>query len=370
VVTVVSAIFILLASIIYRNSIVYMEQFILKGAVIDYQQLHDRACRLQALGLPIKLELHTFGQRDILNVASRAKSLFHIRSLREQFGQCEFIVHVPYQDVNQITREWFDVAQLEASLAFAEEIDAHAVVLHRYWALSYKDAPLRMGREAASAAFFEVVCTLATRYPKIMLLVENMGFYWTLPRDGEHFLVGPLDHFFPWEVTEFRQQLSKTVHTNIVPFIDVAHATLSANMFNLLRCNYNQFRNDPRFRSITDEDLQHCDYLHPFDFVDHQMDCLHISDSWLLSPAQLQQPWQSNDSSLVRWLTSECLTVGEGNLPWQRLISQLSQHPQPTKLVMEVDPGEGDNFQNNGAQSLSVTRLQQLRSTLDNTEGE
>ncbi|MEP3669606.1 MAG: hypothetical protein ABJN42_23065, partial [Roseibium sp.] len=58
-------------------------------------------------------------------------------------------------------------------------------------------------------------------------------------------------------------------------------------------------------------------------------------------------------------LTSEGLELGTGNLPFQSLPEQLANGSAPTTLLLEVDPGKGDNYADNYAQCRSLKYLRQ-----------
>src|SRR3546814_15208384 len=65
-------------------------------------------------------------------------------------------------------------------------------------------APRAVDKASAEIAFNEVIRDLADAASGKRLLVENVGHYSLLPRDGRNYLSGPLDHFFPWEIARFR----------------------------------------------------------------------------------------------------------------------------------------------------------------------
>ncbi|HEV7371466.1 TIM barrel protein [Arenibaculum sp.] len=329
-----------------------MPAFSLKAAAIDYGQLEDRSRRLARLGLPVTLELHTFGGRDVDSQDGRRAALANLARLRDAFGEVAPTVHVPYQSVERVTREDFDEAQVERSVAFAREAGAHAVVVHRYWGLVFGDAPPRSTRAEATAGFNEAITRLARAAGDVRLLVENVGHYSLLPRDGRHILSGPLDHFFPWEIAAFRAHVEAERLANVGVFVDVAHATLSANLFNVRRARGAPVP-DRRFDWITDDDLDRTDTLHPFDFVDPAMDYLHVSDSRLLAGHEWRAP---DEPLLVEATCSEGMEVGTGNLPWAALPARLGGGARAT-LVLEVEPGPGDSHVSNGAQERSLRHL-------------
>lgn len=332
-----------------------MPNFYLKGAGRDLEQLADRAARLQRLGLPIRLELHTFGASDVDTAGERARVQSNLRRLREKFGPLELLIHVPLQKVPVVTRMNYDSEQVSQSLALAQDLQAHAVVMHRYWGLTLGDASPRCSRDEAIAGFNATVIELSREAGAITLLVENVGHYSLLPRDGHHYLCGPLDHFFPWEIAEFHSFLEANGLHNVAVLIDVAHATLSTNMFNIRR-RLPSIRTDPRFRWILEEDLARARALHPFDFMDPRIRYLHVSDSCLLSEAELCAP-RLPAEVLTAAICTEGLEVGRGNLPWRQLPIHV---PHSASIVLEVDPGTGETHSKNGAQERSLVALQNL----------
>jgi hypothetical protein len=326
----------------------------LKAAVADYDQLRGRAADLDGLGLPIRLELHTFGGRDVDDPKGFDRALEQIARLRSEFEVTSLVVHVPLQSVPVVTRLAFDTAQCSRCIAFAIAAGASAVVLHRYYALVYGAEPARIGSKAeAEAGFEEITRGLAEEAGDMPLRVENVGHYSLLPRDGRSFLTGPLDHFFPWEVARFRDFTAKAGLTSVKPFIDVAHATLSANLFNRARARRDEVRDDPRFVWITDEDLDQAQWLDPFDFVDVGMDYLHVSDAVQLDSASCASAGL-DEAILTRSIVSEGLELGTGNLPFATLPARFGT---TGTLVLEVDPAPGESHTGNGAQRRSAERL-------------
>ncbi len=321
----------------------------LKGALADPAQLADRLARLAALGLPARLELHVSRADDFLGEGER-----RVRQLRAEAGDpVELLVHIPPQSVPVVTRTAFDAGQVAATLAFAQAVGAGAVVMHRYHGLALGSAPAHGTRAEAEAAFNEAVRDLARQAPDVTLLVENLGHYHLAPRGGGAYLSGPLDHFFPWEIAAFQDYAARERLDNVRVLVDVAHATLSANMFNLRR-HRPEAAADDRFRWITDADLQRAATLHPFDFVLPGIGHLHVSDSVLLTSADWAG-WPANDR-LAAALTAEGMEVGTGTLPWTALPNRFGAEASPL-LVMEVEPGPGESHRANAAQERSARRL-------------
>ncbi len=327
-----------------------MVSYALKGAVIDYPQLEGRARFLAGEGLPLCLELHTFGARDLHHPAGRAESLANVVRLREEFGPAELTVHIPFQIIGTVTSRNFDDDQVADTLAFAEECGARRIVMHRYWGMNYGNRPPRSDRETATAGFSEAVRALARQAPDIALFVENIGHYFLASGKPEEFIAGPLDHFFPWEIDAFRADMASHDVGNVFPFVDVAHATLSSNLFNHTRRHRKRTKDDPRYSAILDSDLDRTGRLHPFDFVDGAMPWLHVSDSFIIDePLPPDLPRAG--------LTSEGLELGTGTLPFEDLPARLGGATANTVLLLEVEPGKHDNYVQNAAQCRSLDYL-------------
>ncbi|WP_349360708.1 hypothetical protein [Stappia sp.] len=331
-----------------------MPGYALKAAAMEAAQLTDRAEALAGMGLPVRLELHTFGPRDIEDRATRRRCLENVERLRASHGPLDLTVHVPLQKVARVTESAFDADQVEDALRFAEEARVPRVVVHRYWGLVQGGAPQRIDRAEATAAFNAEIARLARLAPDSLLLVENVGHYSLLPRDGTSYLAGPLDHFFPWEIADFRAFVAAEGLTNVAPFVDTAHATLSANLFNWRRAYPAHTKDDPRFGAVLDSDLERAERLHPFDFVDGDMPWLHVSDSIFYA-----DPGRAGPGIPLDALISEGLEVGAGNLPWADFPDRLGRDAD-TCLVLEVEPGEGESHRANLAQARSLKRLRGL----------
>ncbi|MEE3624950.1 hypothetical protein UCD39_13255 [Nitrospirillum sp. BR 11752] len=331
-----------------------MPNLVLKAAVADYGQLAARAAYLVARGRPVRLELHTFGERDVTSAAGLALARRNVARLRDAFPVDGLIVHIPPQSVPLVTRVGFDADQCRHTLAFASEIGAEAVVLHRYFDMVFGQAPPRArDRDEAAQGFEEAVRDLARLAGGMRLLVENVGHYSLLPRDGRSYMTGPLDHFFPWEIQRFREVVARHGLTGVEPFIDVAHATLSANLFNRRRAQPRLTDGDARFGWITTDDLDRAHWLEPFDFVDERMSYLHVSDAIRLDERACADPGL-DAATLVRALSSEGLELGAGNLPFADLPARFGTDGD---VVLEVEPAAGEDHVANGAQLRSLEAL-------------
>jgi Xylose isomerase-like TIM barrel len=335
-----------------------MVDFSLKAAAIDPMQLEARAQAMSASGLPICLELHTFGARDIDVPDTFERAVANVDRLKQAHPVDALVVHVPLQSVPVVTARDFDIDQCLRGIEFADRIGAKAIVLHRYWALVFGENPRQsIDKRTAEAAFNEVVKSLARAANGKRLLVENVGHYSLLPRDGKSYLAGPLDHFFPWEIARFRAFVQQEKLDNVEPFIDVAHATLSANLFNRKRAAPpGSLLNDPRFVGIDESDLDEAEWLNPLDFVDDPMPYLHASDAIVLERDQIARA-DFSDAELTRSIVSEGLEIGEGSLPFDRLPAFFGQ---TGTIVLEVDPARGETHVENRAQCRSLEALRRI----------
>src|SRR3546814_20167313 len=128
-------------------------------------------------------------------------------------------------------------------------------------------APRAVDKASAEIAFNEVIRDLADAASGKRLLVENVGHYSLLPRDGRNYLSGPLDHFFPWEIARFRDFVRQAGFDHVEPFVAVAPAALSSHLFNRKRVAYSTLRDAPRFALISEENIQAVEVLHPYEFL-------------------------------------------------------------------------------------------------------
>lgn len=333
-----------------------MPSFALKAALADYAQLDARASFLDRSRRPVRLELHTFGARDLDSPTGLSTARANIARLTDSYFVASLVVHVPVQSVALVTTTDFDAGQCERAIAFAQEIGAEAVVLHRYFGLVAGDAAPRVASRAEAAdAFNDILRGLARGAGGVRLLVENIGHYWILPR-GQAYLSGPLDHFFPWEIVAFREFLRREHLAGVEPFVDIAHATLSANMFNRRRRQPGLTARDPRFAWITEDDLQRAERLTPLDFVEAAMPYLHVSDALFLAEADCRRA-DLPEATLTDAITREGLEIGAGNLPFAHLPPRVGT---AANLVLEVEPGPDETHVSNGAQLRSLERLERL----------
>jgi len=234
--------------------------------------------------------------------------------------------------------------------------DAEGIVLHRYWALVGAGEWSRLPKDEAEDAFGEEMRHVGRELGRRIGWVENLGFFWLRPREAGRYLAGPLDHFLPWEVERFTKFLDRERIANLRPMLDIAHAAITANMFNLLRKHFSRMRHDPRFQGITAEDLSQRARLTPYDFLRSEPRYLHLSDALFVGYRTSQ-----TSATLAQALTSESLPVGAGNLDFRQVITRLARSSGPNRVVIgEIDPADGQSYHRNVAQEAAVRAWRRL----------
>lgn len=336
----------------------------MKGAVLYENQLLDRSRKFNTLGLPILIELHTFGKSDLDSNDGFKKCVENCDKIKREY-EVNFVVHVTPQDPEIVTRKKFDLEQVLRTIEFAQIIDSKEVVLHRYYGFK-KDSNGLMPKSEAEQEFNEIILNISRMYGGVAMHIENFGFVWLPPVEKEIYLVSPLDHFFPWEIKRFQEFLKEQNITNVTPMVDIAHATLSSNMFNLLRTNYNRFRVDPRFANITEEDLDQKRILEPYEYIRSGIQYYHISDAIFANEGfdfeSVDVEGHINKNLLV-WLTTESKPLGKGNLDFKRLMEIIGgNRAENLILTAEIDPGEGSTYDDNKSQEEAIKILRNLES--------
>lgn len=341
----------------------------MKGAAGSMRQLHDRAERLTRLGLPVIIELHTFGPGDLYDERDFAASAAVVARLRGQYP-ARLFVHVPYQQLAVVLTKPFDRDQVLRTVEFAHAVDAEGIVIHRYFGLVRGGEAVEIPRAEAEQRFEHEVVQISRALDGRLGFVENLGFFWLRPTSTTRYLTSALDHFFPWEAARFRRFLHLEQILNVHPMVDVAHATLSANMYNALRSHPGRFRDDPRFQGITDDDLERVAWLSPYDFLAVQPPYLHVSDAIYLSQDEIgglpEQPEARAAELINTAATSEALPLGAGNLDITAVLRQLAGQPGPHPLVIaEIDPSDGQSHDANAAQEAAVRQFVELAASID-----
>jgi hypothetical protein len=270
-------------------------------------------------------------------------------------------VHVPYQDPEVVTSRPFDREQVRRTAELADALDAEAIVVHRYWALTGPGASSQTPRHEAEAAFDEEMLRLSRNARRQLILVENLGHFWLEPRSLGRYLAGPLDHFFPWEMERFATYMRDHGASNVVPMVDIAHACITANMFNLMRQHFSTLRHDQRFQGITAPDLDQRRWLTPYDYVDGTPRYFHGSDAIFIGTGETTLQSVDTRADLLTLLTSEAMPVGRGNLDFSALVDRWLRLPAPEPLVIaEVNPDAGQTHERNGAQEDAIRRWRWL----------
>lgn len=316
-----------------------MTVFALKAAGRSPEQLADRAAQCSTAGIPAAIELH-LGSLDDLSRPDEiaANCLAH--------PGCRWSVHFPLFDQG---RRWiFDMAttadeDIRRACGLCVRIGARELVVHRTWGLGGD-------RDGAECSFLEAArrWTAISRREGVRIIYENNGFFWLPASMGGGFQTGPLDHFFPWDMRRFREaQGGAWAHVGIA--LDLAHAVLSVNMFNMLQA-HPQLGGDPRFANIRGADLAQAGRLSLADFLLDFIDYLHVSDALV---------WREYDGlqGLDAHLKSEGMPLGDGNIDYRTLAPRLLSGTKI--LVMEIEPPDGDH-RRNSSQGRAVSRLLDL----------
>jgi hypothetical protein len=345
-------------------------QFAMKAATASEEQVCDRMLQFTALALPVILELHTEGAElsDPLAAEHCRRRMQRIRDRHE----ADFVVHVPYQRPVVVLRRTFDEEQVRQAIEYAGSIGALGVVLHRYFGLVERGERLWIQRDEAEEAFNEQIALLAREYPDAELFVENLGFFWLRPRDSGSYLLSSLDHFFPWEMERFQRFFADRCLNNVRPMVDIAHAAISANAFNLARRSGN-IREHHLFANVLTDDLDRVSSLSPYDFLTPEIIYAHISDA-LFVPFDHWTGELLTKSFIEKMLTSEGLPLGRGNLDVGTIVGRLASHSRlaPPLLVAEIEPEDG-NHERNTWQGRAIRMMQRFASNLNekaNTDAE
>ncbi|MDD5656545.1 MAG: TIM barrel protein [Elusimicrobia bacterium] len=315
-----------------------MTIFALKAAARFPAQLRDRMEQFRRLELPAHVELHLCGLGELGSDMDPA-----VTNCRA-FPGCRYSVHFPLFDAGR--GYIYDMAsagdeELRRACGFCARVGARELVMHRSWLIP------RLPKRDAEEEFLRKALRWASigRDEGIRILLENWGFVWLPESQGGGCRVSPLDHFFPWEMRRFREALGTDGWRYCGIVLDIAHAVLSANMFNMLQ-THPELNRDERFANITVEDLAHAQKLAAADFLFDFIDYAHVSDAWV---------WNRDDGlDMERYLYREGLPLGSGNLDYVTLAGSLLRGDRT--LVMEIEPPDG-NHERNVHQGDAVRRL-------------
>lgn len=315
-----------------------MFKYAMKAAGSSAAQIGDRVRKFDQMSIEPMIELHLFGLEELY-----AQRGVVVRNCAE-YPQAEYIVHYPVSDAK--TGYLFDMyndesSHIRAALALCEEIGSRSLVLHRCFGFN-KGIP----KSEATRRFYDKVSDIDRLAKKsgVATLFENYGFVWLSAQMGGGFVSSPLDHFFPWDIEEFDRVVKSRGLRNTASLIDIAHATLSSNMFNMLK-HHSSLRTDRRFDSISDTDLSMRGVLYPGDFVVESVGWYHVSDSFLWEPSDGMAQQQ-------RYLTTEGLPLGKGNIDCEAMFRDLNGDKV---MVMEIEP-ENRDYENNASQMDAIRR--------------
>lgn len=309
----------------------------MKAAARSKPQIADRVRGFGTLGINPIVELHLFGSADVFG-PDRNETIRNCRS----FSGCEYIVHFPILDpgAGYIYDPYNDEKEkLMSVLDFCKEIEAQRVIMHRCFGFNREVDKLE-----AEEKFLDRIAewNRLTEGADMLMLIENYGFVWLPDGFDVDYITSPLDHFFPWDLIEFRENLVERGFHNVGILLDVAHAVLSSNMFNMLKI-HPELRNDGRFRNIGDNDLSKRGHLSAGDFVLDFIDYFHVSDSFV---------WNEEDGigDIKKYLYSEGLPIGGGSIDYRSFFKKADRDKT---MIMEIDPANGD-YANNTSQVEAI----------------
>lgn len=299
----------------------------MKAAPLYSEQLSDRFSRFADLPVKPVIELHLFGRKDVFDEGNFKRCVDNCLRFN-----AVFYVHFPILDPEGFGV--YDPARHEDSffekvVDFSRNIDAKGIIMHRVYGVG-----MGLPRQEAVSRFNRKVLEWAKVAYPTQVYFENYSLIWLPDGFAEKFVVSPLDHFFPWEIREFRDFIKENKINNASVMIDVAHTAISSNMFNFLRYNRDLGR-DPRFANILPEDLDKSEFLKPGDFLTAgSAPYLHVSDSFLAADIK------NDKHPIERYLFAEGLPLGSGNLLYQDILKLI---PDGSTLIMEINPVDGDH---------------------------
>lgn len=317
---------------------VFVPRYVMKAAGLAPAQLTDRIEKLAELGLPREIELFLFGLDDIY---ARADEL---ATNCKAWPNCRYIVHFPIIDSK---RQYIFDAYLPQddhivkALELCGRIGSKELVLHRAFAFGV-DIP----RQEAEEIFLESSKrwdSLAKNYG-VKILIENCSFAWFDNEFVSPYVVGPIDHFFPWEIKRFMEATERFKMHNSLILLDLAHAAIASNMFNIAR-HKREYRGDRRFSNILDSDLDSSKWLAPADFMIPGISYFHVQDSYL---------WKKGEPfDEAKYMMTENLALGDGDMDFGAFKKKLKGDET---LIFEINDPSGDHC-NNKAQADSIRRF-------------
>lgn len=305
----------------------------MKAAADSIAQIRDRISKFNILRLRPVIELFL---RGLKYMDGHCKA--EIAKICSQFPECQFFVHFPIASSKD--RYIFDPhnketnAQIRLALDFCCFIGSKALITHRCFGFN-----TCMGKRIAQQEFAErIICwDKMARERNIRIFIENYGFVWLPKGFAKHFISSPLDHFFPWEIANFHEEviLGRNAR-NIGIVLDLAHAVLSSNMYNFIK-EYPHLRGDARFSNISDEDLSRVNHLCCEDFIFDFIDYFHVSDAFV---------WKKNQglNNINKFIFSEGLPIGTGNIDYRNIFRMIAN--KQATLIMEINSTSEDEENN------------------------
>jgi sugar phosphate isomerase/epimerase len=309
----------------------------MKAAPYYPDQLLDRVEKYKQLGIKPAIELHLFGSRDVFGENRKM-----VEENCRRIPKCDYITHFPIFDLDTgyiYDAATFDMSILEEVLDFCSAIGSHYLVMHRCFGFESV-----LEKQDAEEGFLEKVISWNKEGAKrdIRILIENYGFVW-LPKDlHKDFVSSPIDHFFPWDMKRFIKKTDQLSLDHVGILLDIAHASLSCNMFNMLK-NDTLLKDDRRFQNIFEDDLCRKDLLSVDDFILDSTHFFHISDTFTWEPAD-------GIEDMKKYLYTENLPIGKGNLDFPGFIDRFRED---SWMIMEIDPEDG-NYADNKAQQSAI----------------
>ena len=217
-------------------------------------------------------------------------------------------------------------------LDFCKKIRSEILILHRCYGFG-----VEIAKERAEEKFLEKLARWhdLSKKRNVRLLIENYGFVWLPGQFRREYLTSSIDHFFPWDMMKFKNSVEEIGLNGVGIILDIAHAVLSSNMFNMLKL-YPELREDRRFANIHKDDLEKKEFLEADDFIFDFIDYFHISDSYI---------WHREDGigDIRKYLYTENLPIGKGNINYKKMFKDVTGNKV---MVMEINPENGDHGNN------------------------
>ena len=319
-----------------------MFRYAMKAAANSELQLTDRVKKFEKLNIAPIIELFL---SSIKSVSDNRRKLVRNCS---RFMDCEYMVHFPIQDAGSgYIYDAYDEKEdnIKMLLDFCQEINSAVLIMHRCYGFNR-----RIDKKEAEERFLKKVALWDVFAEKAgaKILIENYGFVWLPGSFGKEYVVSPLDHFFPWDILKFNEDIGILNLKHVGIILDIAHAVLSSNMFNMFK-RYSELGSDRRFSNIYNSDLEKKDFLKIEDFIFDFIDYFHVSDSFI---------WQQKDGfgDLKRFLCSENLPIGYGNIDYAKVFKEVAGDKV---VVMEINPEDG-NHDNNAFQLRAIEQFRDM----------